>query len=243
MTWMNRLKLGLGLIVILAIVAGGTFVFTQRQARSLSTSAAISATEYSVGTDYGGTVVTADRRPGDEVSAGDVLFVIDSPRLRRDIADGLADESLAEAMDENENLVIRATVDGYVATVDTQPGGYVKDGTVLGSLYDPRSLTVDAELEMTRRDFGRLESGADAEVLLPDGSRLAAVVDQVNVSTVQGIANAEITVDSVPLLARAWTSGVVPGSPVEVTVSLRDDGVFAGVADAGEDFLRKIGLR
>ena len=41
MTWGNRIKMTVGILVVLALVAVFTVVFTQRQAQVISTSAAI----------------------------------------------------------------------------------------------------------------------------------------------------------------------------------------------------------
>lgn len=242
MTWANRLRLWGGTLGVLIIVAACTVVFAQRQAAAVSDSAEIQAATYDVGTDYGGTVVAVNAEVGDEVSAGDVLFEIDSARLRRDIADDLVDAAqLANVTDEGHYLVL-ATVDGIVASLEVQPGGYAQDGSMLGTLYDADSITVVAEFSMTRRDFGRVATGAAVELLLPDEREVTGTVTSIEVLTVAGEAQATVVIDSDELQDAAWDGLIVPGAPVQAQVQLRDDGILAGVRDMLTDFLRGIGL-
>lgn len=89
MTWGNRLRLGIGFVVVLVLVAGFTLIFNQRQTEVTSTSASITAQEYAVGTDYGGTVTKAFVREGDTVAIGAPLFEVQSLQLQQDIDKGL----------------------------------------------------------------------------------------------------------------------------------------------------------
>lgn len=242
MTWANRLRLWGGFLAVLAIVAGCTIVFAQRQAAAVSESAEIQASEYSIGTDYGGTIVSVGAEVGDTVSAGDVLFEIDSARLRRDIAEDLVDTTAMENVTDEGHYQVLATVDGIVASLDVQAGSYAQDGSVLGSLYDQSSVQVVAEYSMTRRDFGRVTTGAEVTLLLPDEREVTGTVETVEVATVQGEAQATVVISSEELQGVAWDGLIVPGAPVQAEVQLRDDGILAGVRDMLTDFLRGIGL-
>ena len=86
MTWMNRLKMTAGMLVVLVLVAAFTMIFTQRQQQVNSTSAEIAAQEYSVGTDYSGTITRSYVENGDEVKEGDTLFEVQSLSLLQDIS-------------------------------------------------------------------------------------------------------------------------------------------------------------
>lgn len=243
MTWSTRFRLFGGALGVLLLVSALTVVFAQRQAAAVSQSAEIQAASYDVGTDYGGTVVAVEAEVGDEVQAGDTLFEIDSARLRRDIADDLIDSSLLPGVTDDGHYLVVAAVDGVVASLDVQPGGYAQDGSVLGTLYDTDSVTVTGEFSMTRRDFGRMAPGAAVTLLLPDESEVSGVVDTVEVSTVQGEAQATVVISSEELQAIAWDGLIVPGAPVQAEVQLRDDGLLAGPRDMLTDFLRGIGLQ
>lgn len=243
MTWSTRLRLLGGTLGVLLLVTALTVVFAQRQAAAVSQSAEIQASSYDVGTDYGGTVVAVEAEVGEEVQAGDVLFEIDSARLRRDIADDLIDSSLLPGVTGDGHYLVVATVDGVVASLTVQPGGYAQDGSVLGTLYDTDSVQVTGEFSMTRRDFGRMAPGAPVTLLLPDESEVSGVVESIEVSTVQGEAQATVVITSDELQAIAWDGLIVPGAPVQAEVQLRDDGLLAGPRDMLTDFLRGIGLQ
>lgn len=243
MTWSTRFRLWGGALGVLLLVCGLTVVFAQRQAAVVSETAEIQAASYDIGTDYGGTVTAVGAEVGDEVKAGDVLVEIDSTRLRRDIADDLIDASTLPGGYHDGHYQVVAAVDGVVASLDVQPGSYAQDGSVLGTIYDTGTIQVTAEFSMTRRDFGRMAPGAEVTLLLPDESQVSGIVDTVEVSTVQGEAQATVVVRSDELQAIAWNGLIVPGAPVQAEVQLRDDGILAGVRDMLTDFLRGIGLQ
>jgi len=242
MTWANRFRLLGGLMVVLLVTGACTLVFTQRQGAVVSTSAQVEAVSYDVGTDYGGTVQSVNVEVGDEVEAGDVLFEIDSARLRRDIAEDYLDSAQRERVSKDRDYLVLATVDGVVASLETQPGAYVRDNSILASVYDTGSVEVVADFAMTRRDFGRLVPGAPVTLLLPDESEVTGVVETIEVATVQGEALATVVVTSDDLLQGAWDGLILPGAPVQAEVQLRDDGILAGPRDTLLDFLREIGV-
>ena len=49
MTWINRLRLLLGLVVVLVTVAGATVILNQRESQVASATASIQAHSYSIG--------------------------------------------------------------------------------------------------------------------------------------------------------------------------------------------------
>jgi hypothetical protein len=79
-------------------------------------------------------------------------------------------------------------------------------------------------------------------VLLPSQETLIGTVEGIDVDTVDGQALSTIRIESASL-AEGPASGLFqPGTPVSVSIQLRDDGPLAGVSDALHDFLRKVGL-
>jgi len=243
MTWANRLKLVLGLIVTLAIVAAGTLVFTQRQRQAISTTASIVAESFPVGTDYGGIVTRQYVAVGDDVSAGDPLFDVHSLQLRRDIASGyVVDPAVLAGLGDDGTSTIVATVDGTVATVAVPQGGFAQSGGVIATIDRDRSLFVEAEFVLTARDYARIAEGAEVELLLPNQDTIRGTVARIDVETADGQALSTVRVESAQLEASPATGLFQSGTPVSASVQLRDDGPLAGVTDALHDLLRKIGL-
>lgn len=242
MTWANRFRLLVGLIVVVAIVAACTLIFNQRQHRAQSTSATIVAQSYPVGTDYGGIVTRQYAEVGDQVVAGAPLFDVRSLQLQRDAESGNIDPSALGALSSDGTSTVVATVDGTLASVAVPQGGFAQAGAVLGTLDRAQSLFVDAEFLLSARDYARIVAGGKAELLLPDQSVLAGQISNIDVETIDGQALSTVRIAS-DALAEADATGLFePGTPVTVTLSLREDGPIAGVADAVQDLMRKIGL-
>lgn len=243
MTWANRLKLLLGLVLVLGIVAGCTIVFTQRQNTVQSSSATIDAEELAVGAVYAGTVVDQLAQPGDAVAAGDPLLVVRSAQLARDLDDEVITAEELDGVDATAGTYqIVAAADGTVATVETPVGDFITGGGVAATIDQAGTLTVEAEFLLSARDYGRVAAGARVDLLLPDDTTVAGKVSKIEVVTLDGRAKSTMTITSDELTADADEALNQPGTPVRATLQLHDDGPLAGAGDALRDFLRRLGL-
>ena len=241
MTWGNRFKLVLGLMLVLVVVAAGTLVFNQRQTRVTSTSAQVAAEPYAVGTDYGGVVEEAFVEEGDTVREGQRMFAVVSMQLERDIAQGLVSPGAA-TVDPDGSLVVRASASGAVSQIGLGEGSYAGAGSVLATIDASGSHYVLAEFILSPRDFGRIADGAGVTLMLPDGTEIRGSVADLTVETVQGDAHVTARIESEALSTADPGALTKPGTPLVATLELRDDGPLAGVGDALSDFARKIGL-
>ena len=243
MTWRNRLKLGVGLLGVLALVTVLTLVFTQRQSRVTSDTASIQAERFPVGIDYGGTVIDRVVNDGDLVQAGDALFVVLSTTLQADLAEGLLKpETIAYSVTSDGAITLTASVAGTVRDVTTERGSFVQAGQVLATIDRADSLHVTAEFQLTSRDYGRIESGAEVDILLPDQQRISGTATSVTVTTTDGSAITSVVVASTDLRDGGHSGLMSRGTPVTATLQLRNDGVLAGVSDGFYDFLRTMGV-
>jgi len=241
MTWKNRSKLIFGLLAVVILVAACTVIFNQRQLQAVSQSATIKADSYPVGTDYGGIVTDQYVQQGDSVSAGEVLFQVQSLQLERDIKTGAVAATRADIANDG-TITIRASVDGIVSDVTVEQGGFAQAGSVLANINRSGSLFVEAKFVLSPRDFGRISDNASVTLRLPDQSTITGTVESLGVQTMSGSAETIAHVVSDELVAGDESGLVQPGTPIEATLELRDDGPLAGVGDASKDFLRKIGL-
>jgi multidrug resistance efflux pump len=243
MTWRNRMRLVIGLLLVVVLVGAFTLVFYQRQSKATSTSATIGAESFPVGTDYGGLVTDQYVRAGEAVVAGQKLFTVESLRLQQDIAAGLINASSAPyPVSTNGTVALVATVSGTIASVDVQQGAYAQAGAVLAHIDRDGSLFVKADFSLTARDFSRIAQGAAVDLLLPNQRVLTGRVEKIEVKTVSGRAQSTILVSSRGLVEGTDNGLVTPGTPVTATLHLHDDGLLAGPRDALADLLRKIGL-
>jgi len=243
MTWANRFKMFVGLIVVVGIVAVLTLVFNQRQAQVMSASASIQAAEYPVGSDYGGTVLDRLVDEGDQVSAGQALFTLQSPTLMADLAEGLVTaDNVAYSVAEDGILTLTASVDGILTDISTERGSFVQAGQVLAVIDKTGSLFVSADFVLTAGDYARIEPGAAVDIVLPNQTRMAGTMETLDVQTADGQAQTTARVISPDLVDGGANGLIAPGTPVTATIALRDDGILAGASDGLFTFLRTIGL-
>lgn len=241
MTWQNRLKLVVGVCVVLLIVSTATYFFTLRQGQAVSVSAHVEAETYDVGTDYPGIVTRSYVKTGDAVAPGDPLFVIDSLQLARDVATGALTIRNNDVTPEGE-LTVRATVAGTVTALDVNEGAYVASGVPVATIERDEALSATAVFVLAPRDFGRIENNAVVDLILPNGRVAHGTVSSLSVQTIDGSAHVTVAIATDDLVDGADNGLVQDGMPLEARLHLRQDGVFAGMKDAADDLLRKLGV-
>lgn len=243
MTWASRLKLFSGIIVVVLLVACFTVIFTKRQSQVISTSASIQAVEYNIGTDYSGSITKQYVIDGDTVKKGDPLFTVKSLSVLQDVSSNLLSyDSTAYSVAADGTMTFKATVAGTVTDVKTKEGGFVQAGADLATIDAANSMYVLGQYTLTPRDYERIQSGAEVDLLLPNQTTLKGSVKKVTVQTVAGEAQTNVEVASKYLVEGSASGLVTPGTPVTATLHLREDGMFAGVQDAMLAFVQKIGM-
>lgn len=231
-SWAGRLRLTLGIILVVLIVAVLTIRLNDSRGSAVSTSASIETQNYTVGAAYAGTIVEQLHEVGDDVADGEPLFTINSPALARDIASGLVDpETVAEEISEDGTLTVNASGDGRIAELMATRGSFVQSGTPLATVERKASLYVSADLTLTPTEFARLAEGAAVKIVLPNQLTLAGTVDDIKVRTSEGQAQVVVTVLSDELVDGAGGGIVGAGVPVTTDIGLSNDGVVTTVAN------------
>lgn len=231
MTWASRLRLLAGTLVVLVVAALATYHLNETRGRATSDSAQILAQTYAVGSPYAGLVADQHVEVGDEVHEGDPLFVIDSAGLTYDLAHGLVTDSPEFTdVDDQGRLVVLASGDGRVTQLAATRGTFVPSASTLATVQRTGTLYVQGEYTLTPKEYARLPEGADVTVTLPDGSTVAGGVDRVDVTTVDGRAQAVVRITSDDLVEGASNGMVAAGTPVVAQIALTNDGVVTTVA-------------
>jgi multidrug resistance efflux pump len=248
MTWSNRIRLYGGLVVVIALVAALTLVFNQRRSQVLSLTSHVVADQVTVGAQFGGVVVDQKVAAGDSVDKGDSLYTVVVPRAVGTAGEAVnaiaAVRNAAYAVDPKKSTVTyRALTSGVLTDVQSTEGGFVQSGAALATITAVGSEYAVAEFRLSPRDYGRVETGAHVDLLLPDNRTVPGEVRAVSVTTDGGVALTKVTISSDALRDAANAKLTAPGTPLSATLSLRDDGPLAGPTDAMVDFLRKIGVR
>ena len=233
MTWSTRLRLFFGILVIVVLVGALTIALSHRKGEATADSASVSAIDYSVGSDYGGTVVDQHVEAGDLVREGDPIATIQSNDLSRDLAEGIPVSS-SDVFDINDDgtILVKSSVTGIVREVDAQAGAFATAGGAVATIADLDSLSVTAEFRLSPTDFARIYSGADALVTLPDDAELEGVVESVEATTVDGDAIAIVEVDIDESEYGNHDGLLAPGTPVAATMSLRNEDALADFVSA-----------
>lgn len=244
MTWANRFRLFFGLIVVLAIVLVATLILSVRQTEVASSTATVKAVTYAVGSDYAGTVVDEKVKQGDTVTKGQELFTIQSAAVATASAvKGGIPVNESYTVGSGGMLTLKATEPGVVEKLGAQVGGFVSAGSALATIDRAGSLYVQAKFRLDPYDFSRIQKGAQVDLVLPDQQQVSGTVSQIKVTTTGGgAASAEVKVTSPELAARASNGLAVPGTPIQATLRLRDDGPLGGLRVMFVDLLHKLHL-
>lgn len=245
MTWKNRLKLLSGLLVLTVVMVALTILFNQRQARVASTAAVVEAPTAVVGSGYGGVVIEQNVVAGQQVKAGESLFVVASPDLLDDVSQGFQPPSTdAYTVDTTAGTITYvAVIDGQIQDVTAANGSYLQPGASLATVASDSPKTVLAEFELQPTDYGRVDEGAQVTLNLADNEQLTGTVEDISVVTEDDRALTTVRVDCPELSDAAYENLTRVGSPVQAVLSLRDEGILAGPTAAVQQFLVKIGLR
>ena len=104
--------------------------------------------------------------------------------------------------------------------------------------------TVTAQFELEPTEYGRVEQGAGARIVLPNNQTVLGTVRGVEVNTSgQGDAITRVVIVSDALTDPSLAALTRLDTPVMVVMDLRDDGWLAGPTENMLAFLTKIGLR
>ncbi|MBO3095623.1 HlyD family efflux transporter periplasmic adaptor subunit [Cellulomonas dongxiuzhuiae] len=233
MTWASRIRLLAGTFLVLAVAAVATLNLNDSRGRATSDSAQILAETYAVGTPYAGLVADQLVDVGDVVAEGDPLFVIDSASLTYDLTNGLvSDPPEFTQLDENGRLVVLASGAGRLTQVAAARGTFVPPASTLATVQREGMLHVQAEYTLTAKEYARLPGGADVTIMLPNEATLEGHVEQVDVTTVDGQAQAVVRIASDTLVDGAANGLVSAGTPVVTQIKLTNDGVVTTVAES-----------
>jgi multidrug resistance efflux pump len=244
MTWTNRLRLLLSVILTLVLIFLLVLLFNQRQHLIQSTSATIIAPRVQIASNYGGIVMKQYVTVGQKVKVGDTLFDVSSVSLQQDLANRVkVVSSDAMAIDAARGmLTYKATSSGTVTQVTAQEGSYLGPAQPLATITGDAGRTVEAQFELTPREYALVDKGAAVTITLPDNSTVSGVVDSALVQTKDGQAIVNVRITSEPLNNRNLNLLATDGAPVIAVVRLRDEGPLAGPTDAMRALVRKLGL-
>jgi multidrug resistance efflux pump len=237
MTWAGRFRLLVGLLVVLVVAALATYKLNESRGIATSASAQILGKTYNVGTPYAGLVVNQAVDVGDAVHEGQTLFVIDAASLHSEKSAGVPETT---HLDDEGRLVVTASGPGIVTSLAATEGTFVQAASDLATVQRDGTLYVQAEYTLSAREYARVPDKASVTIVLPNQKQLAGHVDRVQVETVDGEAQAVVTVESDGLVQGDQDGLVSAGTPVVATLHLRNGGVVTTVSDAVKGYIADV---
>jgi len=230
MTWRKRIGLALGLLSVVVLAAGLTMIVNSNNSKVDGKSASLMAEDYPVGTDYSGTITEQYVKVGDQVTAGQPLYEVQSAALERDLAQGLVNkDNLTHEVKNDNTLVITATNDGQIDSVAYTKGAFVPANSTIATVQQAGSMYVSADFLLTAKDYARVPAQATMDVILPNNEKITAQVSQIKVSTENGQARTIVKAYS-PELANG-TGLFAVGTPVSVTLHLTNEGPITDITN------------
>ncbi len=232
MTWRVRLRLIVGIVLVVVVCAGLVLMLNARNAKVDSRSAQLAATDFTIGTPYSGTITGQFVQLGERVQAGQPLFELTSAALQSDIRLNLIDpRKVPFRITPAGAMLVTATEAGQVDSLSYTQGAFVPANTAIGSIQRAGSLYVEAEFRLSPQDYARLAPDAIVDVELPSRTSITAHVRKIQVQTTDGVATTKVEASS-PELADASADGLfTPGTPLTAQLHLRDDGIVARLSN------------
>jgi len=182
---------------------------------------------------FGGTIAAVRVQVGDMVSRRQDLFVLeDSPitltvenlRIQREAAA----EALQEARDRRENLIVRAPVDGVVATADIAEGTDVAAGDALCSVLEGEDMVLTIAVD--ELDVVKVAEGQTVTISV-DALPELVLVGKVQKIAPVGVSTSGVSTYDVMLSFDSAGTGVRPGMNAsgQVQVAHADNALFVPV--------------
>jgi len=169
MTWTNRLRLWLSILLSLVLVFLLVVIFNQRQHTIQSSSATIIAPRVQVASNYGGIVVKQYVTVGQKVKMGDVLFDVSSVSLQQDLANRVKVASTdALSIDATRGVL---TYKGAAVTLRL-PDNTSITGVVDSALVATQQGQAVVTVRITSADL----NARNLHLLATDGAPVSAVV-------------------------------------------------------------------
>lgn len=230
MNFLTRIKYLLGVLAVAGAVAALTLHMNNRISTVQDVSATVRSQEYEVGSAYSGVVVGHYVDVGDQVDAGDEMFVVKSNQLARDIANDAVDpkKSPFDIRDGNK-LILRATSPGKVVGARPLQGAFVTANTTLARVQVQGSGFVQADFRLTPKEYALMRRADHATITFPNQRQIDARITQINVRTSGAQAETRVRAEAPQLNNEGIFAS---GTPVDVQIRLRKDGLVHSVKAA-----------
>lgn len=175
MKFLSKLKLIVGVLLVLLVAAGLFLYLDFSMSRKTAQETYLQADSFTVGVDYSGIVEKQFVDDGDVIKSGDRLFEVRSSTLEKAIEDNdVARGSLLYSTTESGTVDITSAADGKVQKVDYRAGSFVPANNTMATINNENALYAQASFLLTSPDYARLSKQSKLEVVLPDSTKIDA---------------------------------------------------------------------
>ena len=238
------LKLIIGVIIIVAIVLGLTYILNRRITEVTSQNASIQSNVYTVGSEYSGWISELNVEQGDKVDKGENIlsFQSDTLKYEKTTTGEMPEDSVNQKFSEDGIITLLAPETGIVTSLKVSDNSFIPAGSTVAEVNVVGSNYVEASVLLESRDYARLHLGAPATIILPNQTRYTGSVTAINVSSNEGEANALLHIDCPELRTTSNDILTEPGTPVTVMAKLDDNGPISELMISMRLFLQSIGI-
>ncbi len=239
MTWINKLKFFIGIVVTVCLVLGLFVYLNYSMSRVSSTTAQLGADSYSVAFDYSGILDQSYVQVGQTVKTGDRLFAIRSSSLATSLAQNqVKQSSLLFGLQSDGDVLVTASKPGVVRKVDYQIGSFIPANTEIASISLQGSLYVQATYSLSAPDYARINYNSSVVVTLPDNTKVNGKIYDVTLSHTNDQKLVSTIVKARLDPSQVNTAVFVPGTPVETTWQLTNDTLYNTIVQTIDKLFR-----
>lgn len=224
----NILRLLLSITVIAAIGLLGLRASYSRAHTLEAELATVESSQTTIGTPFAGSLESVEVKPGDRVTAGQVIARLQSPTLEQAMTtQDFATEGVGFRIEGSGTMVFFATAPGTVSAVHLAEGSFTPANSVLVDIAADGSHGVVLSAWLTAKEYAMMGPGSTMTVRMPDGSSLDLDLAAVTFhATDAGRDIAEIRGTGESLTSYMEENYLPPGTPVEAEIVLSDDSGF-----------------
>ncbi|MDB5165464.1 MAG: Biotin/lipoyl attachment protein [Candidatus Saccharibacteria bacterium] len=173
----SRVRLLIGIIFIIGMVAALFFYLNYSMSNIVSQSAVLESDTYAVSTEYGGVIEKQYVEIGSKIKKGDPLFELKSSSLADALRSKQVDATaLLFSLTPTGNILITANNNGTVREINFLTGAFVPSNGQIALIDIADSQYVTTRYLLRAPDYARINRSNPVSVTLPDNTRLEAKV-------------------------------------------------------------------
>lgn len=215
---LRRLIIG---IILLALLCFGLYLYLNNNRTVVAaTSAQLETKTYDVGTPFSGQITSQFVHEGDEVTAGEKLFYIQSAAFSSANASPDTFNHLNLPETKNGEIIITANRAGTVKTIDETQGSFIPANAPLATIAEPDDLRAVAKVQLDPGQYAAINNNSRLIVTLPTGQVVSAKITNINVASNQNQVGIEVTA---ALKGANYNSRkLIDGAPVSASLKITE---------------------